>query len=161
MSTYESKYKAGHPVAGIVLAVLGIGIAVLLTLLFGVIAGAVALGLGVTAVLLGVSARKGSRRGTGAIVTGAVAVILAVFMSLTSVAGMKLMHQVALDTGKAPVFAQCFDNPYTGLAGVVIKAANDPDKINELNREMDALREYSQNRTANAQAPKSDAPAEI
>ena len=35
MSTYESKYKAGHPVAGIVLAVLGIGIAVLLTLLFG------------------------------------------------------------------------------------------------------------------------------
>ncbi|MBR6707643.1 MAG: hypothetical protein IKI84_13360, partial [Clostridia bacterium] len=61
MSTYENKNKVGHPVLGIVLAVLGIGIAVLFPLLFGVSAGAAATILGIAAILLGVGARKGGR----------------------------------------------------------------------------------------------------
>ncbi len=97
--------KIGHPVLGIVLAVLGIGIAVLFTLLFGVIAGGAAALLGIIAIVLGVGARKGGR-GLGAIVTGSVAIVVAIGMMFTTVSAMNLMHKAALETGKAPVFAE-------------------------------------------------------
>ena len=41
MSTMNETKKNGHPVAGIVLSILGIGVAVLFTLLFGIAAGIV------------------------------------------------------------------------------------------------------------------------
>ena len=144
MSTFEGNIKTGHPVAGIVLAVLGIVIAVLLSLLFGVIAGAVAAVLGLTAVLLGVKARRGGRGGIGAVVTGVLAVVLALVLSVTSVVSMEVMHKAALESGKAPVFAECFDNPYMGLSGVFLRAASDPDKVNVITKELDALKDYTE-----------------
>ena len=142
MSTYENKNKVGHPVLGIVLAILGIGIAVLFTLLFGVIAGAVATILGIVGILLGVGARKGGR-GIGAIVTGAVAVVVAVAMMFTTVGAMNLMHKAALETGKAPVFAECFESPYLGLSSVYFKVAGDEPKTKALMDEMEALKDYT------------------
>ena len=60
MSTVAVNTKNGHPVAGIVLGIVGITVALLMTLLFGVIAGGVAAALGIGALLLGISARKGA-----------------------------------------------------------------------------------------------------
>ena len=142
MSTYENKNKVGHPVLGIVLAILGIGIAVLFTLLFGVIAGAAAAILGIVAILLGVGARKGGR-GIGAIVTGAIAVVVVVAMMFTTVTAMNMMHKAALDTGKAPVFAECFESPYLGLSSVIYKVAGDEAKTKALMDEMEALKGYT------------------
>ncbi|MBR4502568.1 MAG: hypothetical protein IKP22_11900 [Clostridia bacterium] len=142
MSTYENKNKVGHPVLGIVLAILGIGIAVTLTLLFGIIAGAAAAILGTVAILLGVGARKGGR-GIGAIVTGSVAIVAAVVMMFTTVTAMNMMHKAALDTGKAPVFAECFESPYLGLSSVIYKVAGDEAKTKALMDEMEALKGYT------------------
>ena len=142
MSTYENKTKVGHPVLGIVLAILGIGIAVLFTLLFGVIAGAAATILGIAAILLGVGARKGGR-GIGAIVTGAVAVAAAVVMMFTTVTAMNMLHRAALETGKAPVFAECFENPYMGLSSVYFKVAGDEAKMKALTDELETLKNYT------------------
>ena len=142
MSTYENKNKVGHPVLGIVLAFLGIGIAVLFTLLFGVIAGAAAAILGTVAILLGVGARKGGR-GIGAIVTGSIAVVAAVAMMFTTVGAMNLLHKAAQDTGKAPVFAECFESPYLGLSSVIYKVAGDEAKTKALMDEMEALKGYT------------------
>ena len=142
MSTNENTNKIGHPVLGIVLAVLGIGIAVLFTLLFGIIAGAAAAILGIVGILLGVGARKGGR-GIGAIVTGSVAVLAAVVMMFTTVSAMNLMHKAALETGKAPVFAECFESPYLGLSSVIYKVAGDEAKMKALMDEMEALKGYT------------------
>ena len=142
MSTNENTNKIGHPVLGIVLAVLGIGIAVLFTLLFGIIAGAAAAILGIVGILLGVGARKGGR-GIGAIVTGSVAVLAAVVMMFTTVSAMNLMHKAALETGKAPVFAECFESPYLGLSSVIYKVAGDEAKTKALMDEMEALKGYT------------------
>ncbi len=142
MSTNENTNKIGHPVLGIVLSILGIGIAVLFTLLFGVIAGAAAAILGIVGILLGVGARKGGR-GIGAIVTGSVAVLAAVVMMFTTVSAMNLMHKAALETGKAPVFAECFESPYLGLSSVYFKIAGDETKMKALTDEMEALKGYT------------------
>ena len=142
MSTNENTNKIGHPVLGIVLAVLGIGIAVLFTLLFGIIAGAAAAILGIVGILLGVGTRKGGR-GIGAIVTGSVAVLAAVVMMFTTVSAMNLMHKAALETGKAPVFAECFESPYLGLSSVIYKVAGDEAKTKALMDEMEALKGYT------------------
>ena len=142
MSTYENKNKVGHPVLGIVLAILGIGIAVMFTLLFGVIAGAAATILGIAAILLGVSARKGGR-GIGAIVTGSIAIVAAVAMMFTTVSAMNLMHKAALETGKAPVFAECFENPYMGISSIYFKVAGDEAKMKALTDELETLKNYT------------------
>ncbi len=142
MSNYDKTNKVGHPVAGIVLAILGIGIAVLFSLLFGAIATAVACVLGIVGVLLGLGARKGGR-GMGAIVTGIVAVVVAAAMLFTTVGLMKEMHKVALETGKAPVFAECFDNPYLGISSVLFRVGGDEARQKALMDEMDMLRDYN------------------
>ena len=142
MSTNENTNKIGHPVLGVVLAVLGIGIAVLFTLLFGVIAGTAAAVLGIVAILLGVGARKGGR-GIGAIVTGAIAVVVAVAMMFTTVTAMNMLHRAALETGKAPVFAECFESPYLGLSSVYFKVAGDEAKLKALTDELETLKGYT------------------
>ena len=124
MSTVNVNNKVGHPVAGIVLGIVGIAVALLMTLLFGVIAGAVAGVLGIGAALLGMSARKKGNRGTGAIVSGVLALILAVSLTFTSVGMMKELKETATKSGIAPTISRYMDNPYLGLSSVVVNAAN-------------------------------------
>ena len=145
MSTVNVNNKIGHPVASIVLGILGISVALLMTLLFGVIAGAVAGVLGITAVLLGISAHKHGGRGVGAIVAGALAVVLAVCLTFTSVGMMKHLKATADASGVAPNFARYMDNPYLGLSSVVANAVNDsknPDAVKTIQGELEALNKY-------------------
>lgn len=137
--------KVGHPVAGIVLGIAGIAVALLMTLLFGVIAGAVAGILGISAALLGISARKNGNRGMGAIVAGALAIVLAFTMTFASVNTLKTMKDVAETSGVAPTFARYMDNPYIGIAGVAANAANSgntDEAVNTIQKEIDALKDY-------------------
>ena len=143
MSNYETNgNKIGHPILGVVLAILGIGIAVTLTLLFGVIAAGAAVVLGTVGILLGVGARKGGH-GVGAIVTGSIAVLAAVVMMFTTVTAMNMMHKAAVESGKAPIFAECFDTPYLGLSSVIFKVGGDEAKMKALVDEMEALKGYT------------------
>ena len=145
MSTVNENNKAGHPVAGIVLGIVGISVALLMTLLFGVIAGAVAGILGITAALLGISARRRGSRGAGAIVAGALALVLAVCLTFTSVGMMKHLKETADASGVAPNFARYMDNPYLGLSSVVANAVNDsrnPDAVKTIQSELEALNKY-------------------
>ena len=150
MSTVNVNNKVGHPVAGIVLGILGIAVALLMTLLFGVIAGAVAGVLGIVATLLGVSAHKRGNRGVGAIVAGALALVLAVSLTFTSANMLKTMKETAVSSGVAPHFAKYMDNPYLGIAGMAANAVedmkgNDTDVLKTLQGELDALNKYAAN----------------
>ncbi len=161
MSTYENTVKTGHPAAGVILAVLGIVIAVVLSLVFGLAAGAAALILGALAVLMGVRARR-SGRGMGAIVTGVLAMVMAVVMSVTSVGIMNTMKDTAAESGVAPTFAENFDNPYLGIAGVILKAGGDEAKLRAIMAELDALKAAEEeaarsDRTAAQPAPAAEA----
>ena len=146
MSTVNVNVKYGHPVAGIVLGIASMGVSLLLTLLFGVVAGAIAAGLGIFATFLGFSAHKHGNRGIGAVVSGVLAIILAVTMTFTSVNIMKTLKETAQVSGVAPHFAQYMDNPYLGIASVAANAANDTsikDPVQTVSKELDALKEYT------------------
>ena len=137
--------KVGHPVVGILLGIFGIGIALLMTLLFGVIAGAIAGLLGIGAALLGISARKQGGRGMGAIVTGVLAVVLAISMTFVSANILKTMKEIAESSGVAPTFAKFMDNPYMGISGVAMNAVNaskDGEIVKTIQKEMEALKDY-------------------
>ena len=137
--------KVGHPVAGIVLGIAGIAFALLMTLLFGVLAGAVAGAFGIGAVLLGFFAKKNGNRGKGAIVAGALAIVLAFSMTFASVNTLKNMKDVAEKSGVAPTFAKYMDDPYMGIAGVAAnaaKAGNSDETLKTLQKEMDAINAY-------------------
>ena len=160
MSTVKAN-KIGHPVAGIILGIVGIALALLMTLMFGVIAGVVAAVLGIGAALLGISARKKGGRGVGAIVAGVLALVMAVSMTFTSANLLKTMKNTAVSSGVAPTFAKYMDNPYLGLAGVAANAAEDiktngTDVTKTLQSELEALNRYAANNEH--PAPGADAP---
>ena len=160
MSTVKAN-KIGHPVAGIILGIVGIALALLMTLMFGVIAGVVAAVLGIGAALLGISARKKGGRGVGAIVAGVLALVMAVSMTFTSANLLKTMKNTAVSSGVAPTFAKYMDNPYLGLAGVAANAAEDiktngTDVTKTLQSELEALNRYAANNEH--PAPAADAP---
>ena len=145
MSNVTGNNKVGHPVAGIVLGIAGIAVALLMTLLFGVAAGAVAGVLGLGAALLGFIARRNGGRGMGAIVAGALAIVLAFTMTFASVNTLKTMKDVAETSGVAPTFAKYMDNPYMGIAGIAANAAksgNTDEAVTTIQKEMEALKAY-------------------
>ena len=131
MSNYEK--KAGHPVPGIILAILGIIIALLLTLLTGVIAGGTALVLGVIALALGISARRQGGRGIGAIIAGALAIILAVMMTVGSVGTFRAVQkEAARYADEAPLVVRSLNQPYFGLLGLILNIPQDEGSAQEL-----------------------------
>lgn len=130
-----------HHVLGVVLGILGIVIALLLSLLLGVIAGAVAALLGLIAVLLGFQARKAGK-GMGAIICGALAIILAVALCVTSANVIKELRRTAEESGLAPLVAQYADKPALGVLGLAIGAAQSGADISEITSQMDQLRDY-------------------
>ena len=140
MSEFES--KSGHPVLGIVLGILGILIALLLTLIAGVIAGGLALLLGVIAVLLGVFARKGSSRGMGAIVTGAIAIVAAVVMTVSSVSlYTQIRNEAAKYEQEAPLVVKSLDNPYLGVVGMIMNMPKDEGSVQQLTDQFNLINE--------------------
>ena len=146
MSNYEKK---GHPVLGIVLGILGIAAALILCLLAGWIGGAVALVFGVIALLLGIFAVKGGKKGggIGSIVCGVLAIVLAIVMTFTTIGALTEMKKFAT-AEETPLMAKYLDNPNLGFLGVVLNIGNDlegkdetarDDLANKLKAEYDIL----------------------
>ena len=129
-----------HHVLGVVLGILGILIALLLTLLTGVIAGAVAALLGLIAVLLGFQARKAGK-GMGAIICGALAIILAVVLCVNTVTLFKEFRRTAEESGVAPLVAQ-YAEPALGVLGLVMGAVQDGVDANEVSNQLNLVRDY-------------------
>ena len=139
MSTYTM--KSGHPVLGIVLGILGILAALLLCIFAGVIGGAVAGLLGLTAVLLGLAARKGGK-GIGAIVLGILAIVLAVALTVSSVT---LFKGVQAEAGKyaeeAPLVVKCLEKPEFGFVGMIMNLPKDEGSLEELTKQFNLIKE--------------------
>ena len=147
--------KKTSVIIGIILGIVGIIIALLAAPFTGVIGGGVAALLGIGAILLGLSARKAGK-GMGAVITGAIALILAVVMTVSSIKMMEAVkEQAQAHKDIAPLVAEYCDNTYLGLLGVVINAANaGEDELNELVNQFNKIRDYEEFEK------KADAPAE-
>ncbi len=140
MNDYENNTKVGHPVLGIFLGLLGIIIALLLSFVTGAVATGVAVLLGLIAILLGVKARRGGK-GISAIITGGIAIVLAVLMLVTTIGTFNVMRDKAASSGVAPLLAKYIDKPYLGLVGVIISLPQDEATLQELIDEMNQLNE--------------------
>lgn len=127
----------GHPIFGVVLGVFGILAALLLTFTSGIIGGGIALILGLIAVLLGIKARKLSDKGLGAIIVGALAIVIAVFMTISSINIIKTMKTEAAN--KDLDIARYIDKPYLGLMGVIMSLPKDEATLNELAEQLNSL----------------------
>ena len=140
MSNYNYEKKSGHPVLGIVLAILGVLIALFFALFAGIAGGAVAGVLGLIAVLLGISARGG--KGITSIVLGAIAIILAVSLTIGSVALLNKARETAASNPETPLLAKYLDNPNMGLIGIVLNIAKDggdTTNLDALKKELDIV----------------------
>ena len=137
MSEYR---KTGHPILGVILGLLGIAAAIFLAMLAGVIGGGIAVAFGLAALLIGISGRKKGGKGIGAIIVGALAILLAVALTATTVSGLKEMHQKAVESGNAPLVAKYAENPYLGLLGVALKLPNDEGTLQELTDQLNLLK---------------------
>ena len=143
MSNYEQ--KAGHPVLGIILGVLGVLIALLLSVFTGAIGGAVALLLGVGALLLGLFARKKSNRGIGAIIVGAIAIVLAISTTINSVNNFKALHkELEQYADEAPLVVKSFNQPYLGLIGLMLNLPKDEGSAAELVEQFNRVSEKNE-----------------
>ena len=99
---------------------------------------------GLIAILLGVLARSKGGKGVGAIVTGILAVVLAVVMTSTSIGLVKTLQDIAKDHADvAPHVSKYIGeaNPNMGFVGVVFNIPQDEaslqeilDELNELNK---------------------------
>ena len=139
MSNFDSKYRKTHHVAGIVLGVIGILCALLLSFLFGVAGGAAALLLGVIALLLGIQARKAGK-GMGAIITGALAIVLAIALTVSTINVFTALHKAAVENGETPLMAKYAEKPYLGFMGIIIEAAKgDEASLEQMAKELEIL----------------------
>lgn len=137
MSNYE--YKTGHPILGVILGLLGIAIALALTLLTGAIGGGIALLLGVIGLLLGIKARKGGR-GIPAIVVGALAILLAVIMTFSSVSMIKHIRDNPDNSEEIALLSQYADKPYMGVLGIALSIPKDEASLTELMEKVNAVK---------------------
>ena len=131
MSNYEGK-QGGHPVLGIVLGILGILAAIFLCIFTGIIGGAIAGILGLAAFLIGLSARK-YQKGFGAIIAGALALVLAVVLTIGSINTFKaIRNEASKYAEQAPLVVKSLDNPYLGIIGMIINLPKDEGSAQEL-----------------------------
>lgn len=128
----NTEIPKGHPVLGVVLGILGIAAALALCLFTGIIGGMIAGALGLSAFLLGMSARKSSK-GYGAIVSGALALVLAVLLTVGSVRTFTEIHQEASNyADEAPLFVRSLSKPYLGIVGMIFSMPKDEGTVQEL-----------------------------
>ncbi len=154
-------YKTGHPVLGIVLGILGIVIALLLILLTGVIGGGVACLLGLAAVLIGVFAVKGGRRGGGiaSTVIGVLAIVLAVTLTFSAFAVFNEAKKEAQGNPNTPLLARYLDKPGLGFLGILTSIPDGEatdETFDALQAELDILKGKAE---APAEATTEEAPS--
>ena len=159
MSTNEKSYKTGHPVLGIVLGILGIIAALLLCIFAGVIGGVIAGVLGLAAILIGLNARKYGK-GIGAIITGVLAIVLAISLTVGAIDFYKEVQRRAAETGKAPLLTKYLSKPELGFFGLISSVPTDEASLQDLTNELDALTKTTLNDAETAAPAATDAPAQ-
>lgn len=128
----QTEAPKAHPILGIVLGLLGIAAALVLCLFTGIFGGMIAGALGFSAFLLGVSARR-SNKGSGAIAAGALAIGLAVLLTVGSVNTFTEIHQEAANYAEeAPLFVKSLSKPYFGIIGMYFNMPKDEGTLQEL-----------------------------
>ena len=128
----NTEVPKGHPVLGVVLGILGIAAALALCLFTGIIGGIIAGALGLSAFLLGVTARK-SNKGYGAIAAGALALVLAILLTVGSVRTFTEIQQEASNyADEAPLFVRSLSKPYLGIVGMIFSMPKDEGTVQEL-----------------------------
>ena len=128
----NTEVPKGHPVLGVVLGILGIAAALALCLFTGIIGGIIAGALGLSAFLLGMSARKNSK-GYGAVAAGALALVLAVLLTVGSVRTFTEIQQEASNyADEAPLFVRSLSKPYLGIVGMIFSMPKDEGTVQEL-----------------------------
>lgn len=132
----QNEIKTGHPVLGAILGILGIGASFPASMLFGVIGGGVCALLGIIAIILGVKAKRGGRKGVPAVVFGVIAIVLAVLMTVMVVVGIAGMQKKAAESGTAPLLAKYAENPYFGVVGILNKIPKDEGAFEDLMEEL-------------------------
>lgn len=132
--------KTGHPALGLTLGILGIIFSVMLILFTGVIGGGIAFVLAVAAILIGAHARKcGGGKGAGAIVTGIIALLLAVSLTFASIGLFTTLRDRARENPATPLVAKYCENPYMGFIGFAISIPNDQGTLQELTDQLKIL----------------------
>lgn len=131
--------KPTHPILAAILGLLGIAAAVLLCFLTGIIGGAIAGALGLAAAILGFQARKVSRKGLAGIITGALAILLTFFLTVSSVGGMTLLREKAAGNEATPLVEQYLTKPSLGLFGIWLDMPKDEATMQELKEQLDIL----------------------
>lgn len=152
-------------ILGVVLGVIG-ALAALLASLCGIIGGIPAAVLGLLAVLFGFLAWKKAKKGMAAIIIGAIAVILAVVLTIGSINSAKKQYDlVKANPDIAPTVAKYLDKAKLefGYIGLMIGCTN-PDEDKVLTEEVIALIKGELPKTAETSttepAADTEAPAE-
>ncbi len=141
MSEYGT-VKRGHPILGFVLGVLGIIVGLALTLVAGWAAGALAILLGLIALLIGVVGKAKGGKGIAAIIAGVLAIVIAVALSIGSSAFVKAMHDEAVKLGTAPMMEKYTENTGLGFLGITLAASNDKVDMKQFEAELTAIRDH-------------------
>ena len=135
----ENRVKKEHPVAGLILGVLGIALALLFCMLTGVVAGTIAAALGFLGIYLGLKALGGGKLSVLSIVTGVFAVVMAFSMTYLSVVSIHSIREEALTTDQAPLIAEYAKNDHLGVMGFLMAVPKDEGSINAVLDEINHL----------------------
>ena len=138
MNMGHQKSGSAHPVAGIILGVLGIVAALMLCLMTGVIGAVIAGILAALGLILGIMARK-KGSGIAAIIIGALALFLTATMTMTSISMMDIIKQEAVKAGTAPLVVQYANKPYLGLMGFFMSASSVGADMEEFDRQLSSI----------------------
>ena len=148
MSNNENKkFRSGW---GILLGVLGILVAFLCGLLFGLPGGIVAGVLGLAAVVIGIIAMKKGSRGMGALIAGILAIVLA--YSVTSFTGNlieELQSKAKQYAEEAPLVAKYIGDAKTnnGLYGIFANIPKNEADVQQFSDELSKLLKIEESET--------------
>ncbi len=137
MSTYEKK-KGGSSIVGIILGILGAIAGFILPFIGGVIGGAIAGILGLVAILLGIKAMKNGKS-RAALMTGVIAIILAVVVTVMSVGMFTKIRDEAKTRDDVPLVAEFASQPYLGLLGIAMNVPQDEETQKQFTEQLDVM----------------------
>ena len=129
-------------ILGVILGLIGLAIALLATMLFGIIGGGIAIVLAALAIVLGIFARKKRKGGLSAIVIGVIAAVLAVYMTIATINTFKSLRDKAQEHKDiAPHIASYCEKPEYGIMGIIWSLPQDADEATAdmISKEIEAL----------------------
>ena len=131
-------------VVGVIIGIVGILCALMSTFLYGYIGCIVSVVIAIAAIVLGILKRKNAKKGgIAAIVTGAVALLLAIVMTSAWSSVFTKLHEAAMTYKPDGLWAKISEDTSKGLMGMIKDLPTDEaslqayvDEMNELNKEI-------------------------